>query len=772
MGMHRYISGKCALLAIAALTSNAYGQLSGDFQGWMFETGGFEDASITENFCFAQLNLSLALDQSFDVQGTDDVCWGRLTTNDSRSFINFDPTTGTFISSENFLMQSTRPLVGAGGNFYEIYGEDVVGGIGQGENRLATMLATPSDENFLLFGVHNANFDEVFTNISTLVRTTSAVQAARTAADLAGTSWNLAILEHTLERGDLPNMEFASAGIVRLDLLQEEACSFAPSHVYPAAAGNLNLFVGTQFDDNDNLANRGVQAFVDEANATDCSYAIDADGYLALSFLTSNTDPQSPGSEPVELRFVVSDNNRYFVAAPSAGGVDTTFSPLQVGYRTAAAATPSLIDGTYFFYMVVNQFRATGDLSPSAQVDVQEIEMIGRGRMVFDSSVAGSVPPGESGDWFSCSVDMASSEIYIEYFGSISQATAGAVTQRNAGLMSLTTCDYRVGADGALKVHITNVEPGEETFAETFRGYAAGDNGDVLALAVGQGNPDLANDDLPNEEAAIWFFVGTRYTGDPDADADGDGLTNYKEFQSPLFIPPPDADNDGILDAEDNCPFVPNADQADTDGDGMGDACDDDDDNDGIPDVVDPYPTGQFLDVPSSHWAFQFIEKFGSTGITSGCGNGNYCPTARVTRAQMAVFLERGMKGAGYLPPPATGTVFNDVGPNDFAANFIEQLAADGITAGCGNNNYCPNAEITRAQMAVFLLRAKYGAAHSPPPATGVFADVPTTYWAAAWIEQLAAEGITAGCGGGNYCPGNAVTRDQMAVFLVRTFGL
>ena len=53
-----------------------------------------------------------------------------------------------------------------------------------------------------------------------------------------------------------------------------------------------------------------------------------------------------------------------------------------------------------------------------------------------------------------------------------------------------------------------------------------------------------------------------------------------------------------------------------------------------------------------------------------------------------------------------------------------------------------------------------------------MFADVPDDFWAAAWIEQLAAEGITAGCGGGNYCPQAAVTRAQMAVFLVRTFEL
>jgi hypothetical protein len=95
-----------------------------------------------------------------------------------------------------------------------------------------------------------------------------------------------------------------------------------------------------------------------------------------------------------------------------------------------------------------------------------------------------------------------------------------------------------------------------------------------------------------------------------------------------------------------------------------------------------------------------------------------------------------------------------------------------GITSGCGKFNYCPNADVTRAQMAVFLLRAKHGAGYSPPPATGVFDDVDLSHWAVHWIEQLAAEGITSGCGNGNYCPDAVVTRDQMAVFLVRIFGL
>jgi hypothetical protein len=59
-----------------------------------------------------------------------------------------------------------------------------------------------------------------------------------------------------------------------------------------------------------------------------------------------------------------------------------------------------------------------------------------------------------------------------------------------------------------------------------------------------------------------------------------------------------------------------------------------------------------------------------------------------------------------------------------------------------------------------------------PPNCLGVFGDVacPSTF--ADWIEQLAAEGITAGCGGGNYCPDDPNIRGQMAVFLVKIFGL
>jgi hypothetical protein len=69
--------------------------------------------------------------------------------------------------------------------------------------------------------------------------------------------------------------------------------------------------------------------------------------------------------------------------------------------------------------------------------------------------------------------------------------------------------------------------------------------------------------------------------------------------------------------------------------------------------------------------------------------------------------------------------------------------------------------------MAVFLECAIHGSSYTPPAveASTRFDDVPTNYWSAAWIEQLAAEGITGGCGGGNYCPETAVTRIDGGIF-------
>jgi hypothetical protein len=181
---------------------------------------------------------------------------------------------------------------------------------------------------------------------------------------------------------------------------------------------------------------------------------------------------------------------------------------------------------------------------------------------------------------------------------------------------------------------------------------------------------------------------------------------------------------------------------------------------------------GSFADVPASDPFYAKIETLLHAGVTAGCNASHYCPASSITRAQMAVFLLKGKLGSVYAPPAGTGTRFADVPPGAFALDWIEDLASSGITAGCHPSLYCPDAAVTRAQMAVFLLKAEHGSAYIPPPASGVFADVSPSDPFAPWIEELAAEGITVGCGGGNYCPDDVNTRAQMAAFLDATFAL
>lgn len=181
----------------------------------------------------------------------------------------------------------------------------------------------------------------------------------------------------------------------------------------------------------------------------------------------------------------------------------------------------------------------------------------------------------------------------------------------------------------------------------------------------------------------------------------------------------------------------------------------------------------RFDDVGSGNPFFLFIESMANEGVTAGCGSGDYCPASPVTRAQMAVFLLKAAEGAAFLPPACTVPSFNDVPCSNGFSRWINELADRGITSGCGGGGYCPGSAVTRAQMAVFLLKTQEGNSFVPPPCISpAFTDVPCGNAFAPWINELASRGITGGCGGGKYCPGNVVTRGQMAVFLNKTFAL
>ncbi len=178
-----------------------------------------------------------------------------------------------------------------------------------------------------------------------------------------------------------------------------------------------------------------------------------------------------------------------------------------------------------------------------------------------------------------------------------------------------------------------------------------------------------------------------------------------------------------------------------------------------------------FPDVPTDHWAWAYTERLANAGITSGFPDGTYRPENNVTRAEIAVFLLKGMNfPTAYTPPQAAEFNFSDI-ESHWGANWIEALRASGITGGFSDGTYRPEEAVTRGQMAVFLLKALNGPDYTPPAAAATFDDT-EGHWASNWIEALRAAGLTSGYSDGTFRPDSPVTRAEMAVFIVNAFGL
>ena len=133
-----------------------------------------------------------------------------------------------------------------------------------------------------------------------------------------------------------------------------------------------------------------------------------------------------------------------------------------------------------------------------------------------------------------------------------------------------------------------------------------------------------------------------------------------------------------------------------------------------------------FADVPPKYWARKFVEALYRAGVTNGCAQNPllYCPEVVVTRGSMAQMLIAAKSGPTYSPPPCTSNPFSDVFASDPICPWVQELVHRGVTAGCGGGQYCPNNPVTRSQMSVFLLSTWHGAGYSPTPCTTpVFGD-------------------------------------------------
>lgn len=176
---------------------------------------------------------------------------------------------------------------------------------------------------------------------------------------------------------------------------------------------------------------------------------------------------------------------------------------------------------------------------------------------------------------------------------------------------------------------------------------------------------------------------------------------------------------------------------------------------------------GAFADVAVDASHGPGIDCVAAWGVAKGRTATTFAPGQQVTRAQMATFLLRFAEAAG--KPFSTGPrAFRDATAS-VHAHAIDALAAAGVVRGVGDGRYEPAAPVTRAQMATFLDRLWPQVAGEPlPDGKDAFADDAGNPHESA-INRMSAAGIAAGVRAQRFDPAGTVTRGQMATFLARS---
>jgi hypothetical protein len=197
---------------------------------------------------------------------------------------------------------------------------------------------------------------------------------------------------------------------------------------------------------------------------------------------------------------------------------------------------------------------------------------------------------------------------------------------------------------------------------------------------------------------------------------------------------------------------------------------------------VDVTLSREFSDVGDESWAEQSVSDCLEAGIVGGYADSSYHPSESVTRGQMAVYIARALAGGdGGVAPPRPGTQsFSDVPADHWAFRYIESCSAESVVQGYSDGSYKPDDTVNRGQMAVYIARAMVSptgdaAVPDPPAGDSTFTDVNADNewsWCEKHVEYLASQGIVQGYTDGSYHPAEAVTRDQMAVYIQRAFQL
>ncbi|HNX48642.1 MAG TPA: S-layer homology domain-containing protein [Thermoanaerobaculaceae bacterium] len=196
-----------------------------------------------------------------------------------------------------------------------------------------------------------------------------------------------------------------------------------------------------------------------------------------------------------------------------------------------------------------------------------------------------------------------------------------------------------------------------------------------------------------------------------------------------------------------------------------------------------------------------FMKAVDDAGVMDACGARYFCPYELVSREDMELFIEQGLEvkwpDPGHTIGTPTGRFSGDVPVTYGLAPWIEQLGADLIASGCETTpppRFCPYNLVTRAEMAVFISKAKIWSTPEQIDLSGTlpsgqsydchpveqgghsaFSDVDPGHWSCKYIHYMAVTGVTSGCETTpvlKFCPNDPTPRWQMAVFVSRAFGL
>jgi len=178
--------------------------------------------------------------------------------------------------------------------------------------------------------------------------------------------------------------------------------------------------------------------------------------------------------------------------------------------------------------------------------------------------------------------------------------------------------------------------------------------------------------------------------------------------------------------------------------------------------TVSPLVAG-FRDI-KNHWAEKEIAELVKRKAISGYGDHTFRPDRTMTRAEAVTLLVNVFRVQG-----TTAVRFKDVRPTHWAYDAIRRAVQAGIVTGFSDGSFRPDQKVSRAEMAAMLGRAM-GLRELAVTRTS-FKDVRTDHWAAGWIERLVREGILTGYADRTFRPEQLVTRAEVAVMVLKGLG-